>query len=207
MTNPSARRRRPGTGRGSAEFPGLRRRRRASTRGRPLVVVDRLGDADVGVHVDHRHHPARDVGPVRRGVVERPAEVVADLAERERLSDVREVLLGQGLLRAPRSDSSLIARSRPYAKRWLPAANASGPISIGRLLQRDPDRHAAVGRQRPVVLVGVPRRDAAAGLLVERLVVVQPDAVDAEQLAPRSAASRREKTKLPDRLAVLATGS
>ena len=65
----------------------------------------------------------------------------------------------------------------------------------GRVLQRDPDGDAAVGGERPVVLVGVPGGVAATRLLVERLDVVHPHGGHPQELG-RDAGMSSMKAKV-----------
>ena len=52
---------------------------------------------------------------------------------------------------------------------------------VGDVDERHPHRDGVVGVQRPIELILVPRRRSPTGLLEERLVVVEPNAVDTEQ--------------------------
>jgi hypothetical protein len=63
-----------------------------------LHVVGRLCQFHVAVHVDDCHHGTRRLCLVWPGAVERPAEVKADLPQRERLSHHIEVRVRQRLL-------------------------------------------------------------------------------------------------------------
>lgn len=49
------------------------------------------------------------------------------------------------------------------------------------MLEGNPDRARVLAAQRPILLVGVPRCEAASCLLVERLVMVNADTLDAHQ--------------------------
>jgi hypothetical protein len=80
-----------------------------------------------------------------------------------------------------RSESSLIDRSRSAGKFWLRREGQRSHLDR-RVLQRDPRGDRQLAAQRPVVLVNVPGRDAAAGLLVQGLVVVQAHALGPQHL-------------------------
>ena len=76
----------------------------------------------------------------------------------------------------------------------------------GDRLERDPCGDGTVAGERPVILVGMRRRNAATRLLVQRLVVVQPDALRRRAARRRSAPDAcRERTPRHARSA--ATGS
>ena len=83
-------------------------------------------------------------------------------------------------------------RSPRLPWRCEPEPNVIEPISAGDVDERHPQRDRAVGVERPVELVLVPRRVAAARLLEERLVVVEAHAVDAEQLGGDAREAPRE---------------
>ena len=55
-------------------------------------------------------------------------------------------------------------------------------IEVG---ERHPHRDGVLGVERPIELVLMPRGVTAAGLLEQRLIVIQPNAVDAEQVGRR----------------------
>ncbi len=69
-------------------------------------------------------------------------------------------------------------------------------------LQGDPGRHGPVACQRPVVLVSVRGGNATPGLLVQGLVVVEPDTLDLEQVGG-DPGERPAKHKVPHHRALL----
>jgi hypothetical protein len=107
--------------------------------------------------------------------------VKADVTELERVVDEREPpalhLGGDPLLALVRD-------------RQVPAeveAMASGIIADwahldGHRLERHPGRDRPVAGERPIILVGVCGSEAAASFLHQRLVMIQPDSRDLEQL-------------------------
>ena len=94
------------------------------------------------------------------------------------------------------SDSSEIACSASAGRRWVPDPNFMSPMSAATSTSGIHIVIGSVALERPVVLVLVPRGVAAAGLLEQGLVVVQPHAVDAQQLGGdrREAGRERERS-------------
>ena len=142
-----------------------------------------LGRHHFGVFVviDDGHHFARPARFVRAGAVERPAKVIRNLAEIERtliqfqtlieggLGDFRLRLIGNIQLAA---DVEFLRCDRKRQRSEFHR----------RRLQRNPRRHRVVRRDRPIVLIGMPRRHAAALFFVQRLIVIQPHAFDLHQI-------------------------
>src|SRR6185312_11104943 len=112
--------------------------------------------------------------------MECPAQMEAHLTELERLIDhtkaVRLHIRGDGAL-------ALVGDDQIAAKLHALAAGIEGkrPHLLRYRLQGHPGGDGAIAADGPIVLVRVRRSDAPAGLLVERLIVVQPYASDLEQ--------------------------
>ena len=151
--------------------------------GRAIALAGLGGGGDEAhglIHVDDGHHCAGAVGDVAAGAVKGPTVVEADLAQVEGRVVERVILLLHGaadLFLTLVADAELTAGLEPVAA----LGEGEGTHLHGRGLQRNPRGDGVWVAEGPIVLVGVPRGDAAARLLVERLVVIHPHAADAEQ--------------------------
>ena len=146
-----------------------------------LVVVDRLGDPGAVGEVDDRDHRSGRRRGVVTGPVQGPAGVeggvpggqgsVRALGEAPLVDDGGEP--GLGLVGDP-GHAEIAQLVAPRGERHRPHLGAD----VG---QRHPHGDGVVGVEGPVALVLVPRGGAAAGLLDEGLIVVEPHAVDAHE--------------------------
>ena len=123
------------------------------------------------------------VGRVAAGTMQRPPGVERGVTGAERAVGVerddrtrRRSPAARPRTR-PRSTSS---HSEPST--WVPEPNVIDPTTSGTSTSGIHIVTVCARRQRPVELVLVPRRGAAARLLDQRLVVIEPHAVDAQQL-------------------------
>ncbi len=146
-----------------------------------LVVIFGLLQNHVFIHVDNRHHAAHPVGLVRARPMKNPAGVKADLAQIEWLDDVLEIRDAQFLLN---NCLAVVADGQFAALHEDVAARAKFQrLHVERNgLQRNPDRDGLVRGQWPVVLIGVPGRDAATVFFIQGLVVVQTYTVGLHQV-------------------------
>ena len=115
------------------------------------------------------------------GAVQRPAEVEAHVAQRERLLHFDDLFLAHrvaNLLLAFGADLQVAADVLAMAA----AAEAQRAHFDRHRLQRNPGGDRMRAGHRPVLLIDVPRREAAGRLLVQRLIVPHPHAARAHQL-------------------------
>ncbi len=142
------------------------------------MLVPGLRQANVFIHIDDSHHFPGMVRCVFTGPMKCPARMEAYISKRKRTLFKPE--LGERLLQ---NQFALVADFKVTAKLQAMTFFAEGkrPHFERRVLQGYPSGDDIVISDRPVILVSVPRGDAAARFFIERLVMINPHAATAHQ--------------------------
>jgi len=135
----------------------------------------------VGV-IDHGHDRAHGVGVVGRCRVKRPAGVEGGIAgdERAMAGEIPSSLAHEIVEEPLGCIADHFVAEVSHAMRAVSedhATDLAGDVDEGH-----PHGDGAVGVERPIHLILMPWGETPAGLLVQRLIVIQPDTVDVEQL-------------------------